>query len=235
VFFFLPVATTALLSRRPWTVYSLVGLCLAFLLIEFYPPALHWMDVHLVFRPSDANVVASLGSSFMHAGLFHLTANMLVFYLFGAAVECRLGWWRFLVLYFVAAMSGDLLYTLLCPEYLSHVGSVGASGAIYGVLAAYLVSFRHTKVRALYLVFLLFYLRAGVAEISAAVVIVGYALLDLLWMLLSGMSSEINYAAHLGGFIAGLGLAFILLRTLPRTEEDEAEEEEPRAPTPPAR
>ena len=221
LFFYLPVATTAPLSRRPVLVPILFYTCLGMFVLEAIPPVLDLMDAYLVFRPMNPTLLSSVGSTFLHGGFFHLIFNMLYLYIFGAAVETRLGWWRFLILYFGTALAGDMLFAALTPVELAHIGSIGASGAVYGVLAAYLLFFWDTKVRFIYFLWIFLYIKRGTAEISATLVIGFYALANLASLLLAGTESPVNYAAHMGGFAAGLGLALLLSRGLPVDEDAE--------------
>lgn len=149
-----------------------------------------------------------LSSMFMHAGWLHLAGNMLFLWIFGDNVEHRAGPVPFLVAYLLAGLVGSLAQILSEPG--SVIPTLGASGAISGVLGAYLVLFPRNRVT----VFLFRY-----ATQVPALVAIG---LWIVFQLINGLgasvvSSEtvggVAYLAHIGGFAAGL-LAGFLFRGL---------------------
>jgi len=138
---------------------------------------------------------------FVHSGWFHLGGNMLFLWIFGNNIEDRLGYFLFPIFYFLCGLGAAGLQIAASTD--SQVPMVGASGAISGLLAAYLVLY--PRARVLTLVFLGFF----VTIISLpAVVVIG---LWILLQLFSGIASigtisvgGVAYFAHIGGFIAGL-------------------------------
>jgi len=150
-------------------------------------------------------------SIFMHGGWTHLGGNMLFLFIFGDNVERRLGSLLYIAFYLVCGVIASAAQIATDPS--SVIPSLGASGAISGVLAAYLVYFPQNRVRVL----------VGFRFITEvpAILMIG------LWFLIqfiSGIGSiavsaetggGVAYFAHIGGFIAGLVLAF-LLRALGR-------------------
>lgn len=149
-----------------------------------------------------------LTSMFLHGGLGHVAMNMLTLWIFGNNVEDALGRVRFVIFYLVsgvaaalaqtvaAAMSGDAL-----------VPMVGASGAIAGVLAAYLVLFPHARV--LTLVIVIVFVR--LAHIPAGFFIGFWFLLQILSVVFGG-DPGVAFMAHIGGFVAG----YLLVRVIGR-------------------
>jgi len=147
-----------------------------------------------------------LTSTFMHGGWAHLGGNMLFLFIFGDNVERLYGWLRYLVFYLVCGLVASYAQVLSNPE--SVVPSLGASGAISGVLAAYLVNFPQNRVRVL--------IGWGYVTQVPAILMIG------LWALIqfaSGVGSiavsdqttgGVAYWAHIGGFIAGALIAFLL-------------------------
>jgi membrane associated rhomboid family serine protease len=145
-------------------------------------------------------------SMFMHGGWAHLGGNMLFLFIFGDNVERRLGSLLYLAFYLVCGVLASLAQVATNPE--SVIPSLGASGAISGVLAAYLVYFPQNRVRVL----------VGfrfVTEVPALMMIGLWALIQFI----SGIGSiavtdqttgGVAYFAHIGGFVAGLVLAFLL-------------------------
>jgi membrane associated rhomboid family serine protease len=152
-------------------------------------------------------------SMFMHGGLVHLGGNMLYLWIFGNNVEDYLGRAKFTVFYLLCGLGGHAAQIAVSRD--STVPTLGASGAIAGVLAAYLILY--PKARVLSLIFLGIFIR--VIEIPAF-------LLILFWILLQSLQGFASLGAgqmaqggvawfeHIGGFAAGLVLLMILSRGL---------------------
>jgi membrane associated rhomboid family serine protease len=168
------------------------------------------------FRPASPSIPKVFTAMFLHAGLFHLLGNMLFLWIYGDNVEHRLGRLGFLVVYLLtgcAATAGDALLRMG-----SAIPSVGASGAISGVLGLYFIWFPHNRVRMV--AFLPF---GWIFELSARVVLGLYILVDNLlpWLLAGGRTSGVAHGAHIGGFLAGVIVALALDRwSLGRREPD---------------
>ncbi len=140
-------------------------------------------------------------SMFMHGGLFHLAWNMLYFWIFGNNIEERLGHFRFILFYLFCGIVAALSHTLLSPG--SYVPMIGASGAVAGMLGAYILLFPMAKIHTV--VFLGFYVT--VVKIPSLIVIGFWAIIQVVSSLLSqGPDSQggIAFVAHVGGFVAGL-------------------------------
>ncbi|HEX4963835.1 MAG TPA: rhomboid family intramembrane serine protease [Thermoanaerobaculia bacterium] len=164
---------------------------------------------------------AALLSMFLHGGWGHLLGNMLFLWIFGDNVEDRLGHFRYLVFYLLSGFAATFAHLLANPG--STVAAVGASGAISGVLGAYL--FLYPKAPIQTLLILGFFVRL--------VFVPAWVFLPLwfLMQLLSGVATVgarttvetggVAWFAHIGGFIAGPILLFVLgggRRTVPRPE-----------------
>lgn len=140
-------------------------------------------------------------SMFMHGGLFHLLWNILFFWIFGNNIEERLGHIRFIFFYLFCGVAAALSHILLSPN--STVPMIGASGAVSGMLGAYILLFPMTQVRTI--VLLGFYIT--VVRVPALIVIGFWAIIQVLSALLSqGNAAQggIAFFAHVGGFVAGL-------------------------------
>jgi membrane associated rhomboid family serine protease len=143
-------------------------------------------------------------SMFMHGGLFHIGGNMLYLWIFGNNVEDTLGHTRYLVFYLLAGVAAALAQTVVGPS--SSVPMVGASGAISGVLGAYLLLFPGAHVTTL--IILGFFFR--VVQVPAMVVLGFWIVLQVLNGLGSfGTSGGVAFFAHIGGFVAGMGLLYV--------------------------
>lgn len=161
------------------------------------------------FRPGAPGLVDAFTSMFLHGGLMHLAGNMLFLWIYGDNVEHRLGPSAYLLLYLgtgLAAVGGDALLRAG-----SDVPTVGASGAISGVLGAYFLWFPRNRVRVFVLLpFLLFH----VFEVPARLVLGFYILVDNLLPVLvtGGAGGGVAYGAHIGGFVGGLAAAWVIER-----------------------
>jgi membrane associated rhomboid family serine protease len=144
-------------------------------------------------------------SMFMHGGWAHIGGNMLFLFVFGDNVERALGHLKYLLFYLVCGVVAAYAQILSSPE--SVIPSLGASGAISGALAAYLVYFPRNSVRVL----------VGfryVTQVPAVLMIGLWALLQFVSgigsIAVSEQTGGVAYWAHIGGFIAGVVLAFLL-------------------------
>jgi membrane associated rhomboid family serine protease len=197
-------------SRRPLPVvtYALIALNVLVFFIELNQGESfirQWAVVprQLVADPS-AEIPTIFTAMFMHAGWMHLLGNMLFLWIFGDNVEDHLGRAKFLIFYLVCGIAAALAQVAVSAE--SSIPNLGASGAISGVLAGYLVLFPKGRVRVL--------MRGRVVALPAVVVIGLWIVLQLISGIASFTQSAqtggIAYMAHIGGFVAGLALAFLL-------------------------
>lgn len=144
-------------------------------------------------------------SMFMHAGWAHLLGNMLYLWIFGDNVEDRLGHGLYFVFYILCGLAAT--FAQLAISLGSSVANVGASGAIAGVLGAYLIMFPRGRVNVL--------LGRFVTPMSALIVI-GFWILIQIFSQISVFSAGpqegggVAYMAHIGGFVAGVALTFLL-------------------------
>lgn len=136
-------------------------------------------------------------SMFMHGGIFHLVFNMLYLWIFGNNVEDFLGHAWFVVFYFLSGLGASLTHIVFNPN--SQVPMIGASGAIAGILGAYLILFPHARV--LTFVFLFFFIR--IIAIPAAFVLGIWILIQVLSI---GAGGGVAWFAHIGGFLIGIAL-----------------------------
>ena len=137
---------------------------------------------------------------FMHAGWLHILGNMLYLWIFGDNVEDSLGHIKFLVFYLLCGVAAT--FAQMAADPASNIPNLGASGAIAGVLASYLVLFPRQRVRVLVFSF--------VIPLPAIIVIGLWFVLQIFSQAGSTTTDGVAYMAHIGGFIAGLILTFIL-------------------------
>lgn len=161
----------------------------------------------IALAPPVATIFTSM---FLHGGWLHLAGNMLYLWIFGDNVEDRLGRVRFLAFYLACGAAAVFAQALPTPE--SRIPMVGASGAISGVLGAYLLMF--PRARVLVLVPLGFILK--VIRLPAVWVLGLWFAIQLVSSLLAPAGEGgVAFRAHLGGFVAGMVFAPLLLRRSP--------------------
>ncbi len=153
-------------------------------------------------------------SMFMHGGFMHLAGNMLYLWIFGNNVEDNLGKLHFIIFYLLSGIAAVGLHTVLDPN--SEIPLIGASGAIAGVLGAYMVLYPKARVHTV--IFLGFFVQ--VVRVPAKVLLVIWFGLQLLYGLpglVGGTGGGVAWFAHVGGFVFGW-LYFKLLRRRPAYE-----------------
>ena len=153
-------------------------------------------------------VITLFTSMFLHGGWMHLISNMWFMWIFGNNIEDELGHVKFLGFYLLCGLGAAFLQMALNPE--STIPMVGASGAISGVLGAYLLLYPRTKI--LTLVFLGFFITT--ARIAAVWFLGIWFALQAFWAFASapGDGGGVAFWAHVGGFLAGMGLILVMRR-----------------------
>jgi membrane associated rhomboid family serine protease len=155
--------------------------------------------------PDKSPYLPLLVSMFLHAGWLHLGGNMLFLWVFGNNVEDRLGRPLYLGFYLIGGLAASALQIALAPS--SAVPNLGASGAIAAILGAYLVMYPRARVLTL-----LFFISP--VELPAAIVLGSWFVLQL-FSGVGGIGDSVNagvaYWAHVGGFVAGVVMTYLLL------------------------
>ena len=199
-------------ARRttPVVTYALIAINVLFFLVELSAGDAFIERWSVVPRRLLANPVADFitifTAMFMHGGWMHLLGNMLYLWIFGDNVEDRLGHVRYLVFYILCGIAATFAQVLVDPN--SNIPNLGASGAIAGVLGAYLLMFPRGSVRVM--------MGRGIIPMPALIVIGFWALLQFLSGFGAIASTEqtggggVAYMAHVGGFVAGLVLAVLM-------------------------
>ena len=146
---------------------------------------------------------------FMHGGLLHLGGNMLFLWIFGNNVEDSMGRVKFVVFYVLGGLAATALQTIVDPN--AAVPNLGASGAIAAVLGGYLLLF--PRARVVTVIFIIFFFT--IVELPALIFLVVWFAQQALFGYFdltnpAGGGGGVAYFAHIGGFIAGLLLAFLL-------------------------
>ena len=214
-------------TRPVVTVTLIVVNCLVFVFQLSLPEESHYALVHLFgavparmtklplyFAPELYNpLVSAFTSMFLHGGWLHLLGNMLYLWIFGNNVEDSMGFVRFIAFYLVCGLAAAAVQTAADP--VSGVPMIGASGAIAGVLGAYLILHPFARVHTLLIIFI--FIR--VITLPAIVVLAFWFLIQLMYGLSpAGTQGGVAWHAHIGGFITGL----VLIRFFQRGQRSRA-------------
>ncbi|MDX2263799.1 MAG: rhomboid family intramembrane serine protease [Hyphomicrobiales bacterium] len=153
-----------------------------------------------------AEAATLISSMFMHGGIAHILGNMVYLWTFGDNIEDRLGHFGYALFYIATGLAAIAAQTAFNPG--SNIPNVGASGAIAGVLGAYILLFPHGKVRLL--------TQVGVIYLPAIIAIGLWFVLQFTGILGALSQTEdvggVAYMAHIGGFVAGFVLALFFAR-----------------------
>jgi membrane associated rhomboid family serine protease len=219
----LPFADDNPHTTVPVVNYTLIGLCIAAFVWQMSlgqrggEAAIHAfglvpghllgtvrLDPRVDVLPAWATIFTSM---FLHGGLMHLGGNMLYLWIFGDNIEASLGRVRYLIFYLLCGIAAALGQTLVAPD--SAIPMIGASGAISGVLGAYFVLHPRANIR----VFVWLFVYISVWNLPAFLVLGGWFLMQL-WSSLTAVAGQpgVAFAAHAGGFIAGVVLVFFFRR-----------------------
>ena len=190
----------------PVVTYALIALNILFFLVELSGGeafSVKWAFVPNRFLANPAGDFPTLFTSmFMHAGWLHLGGNMLYLWIFGDNVEDIFGHVKFIIFYLLCGLAAT--FAQLVFSLSSNVPNLGASGAIAGVLGAYIVLFPRRQVRVLQ--------GQQVIPVPALIVIGIWIVLQLfsgIGSIASAAQGGVAYMAHIGGFLAGLVLTFL--------------------------
>lgn len=163
----------------------------------------------LILHREGGGALTAITHMFMHGGLLHLGGNMLFLWVYGRRVEDVCGPWRFLVFYLCCGVFADIVSTAV--SYNSDVPAVGASGAVAGIIGAYLILFPTGRIRTM----IVFYFVPTFPAIRAYWLILYWFLIEQLPFAINALVNQadydIGYWAHIGGFFASL-LIFLFLR-----------------------
>jgi membrane associated rhomboid family serine protease len=195
-------------GRFPWMNWLLIAAnVLVFMLFEQDPRYEATVNEY-GFVPASFSALTILTSMFLHGGFMHLLGNMWFLYLFGDNVENRCGPFKYLCAYLLCGVAGCFSHLFFFPD--STIPSIGASGAIFGVLGMYLFFFPANRVRIFYWIIIL----VGRIAVPALWVIGLWFAMELFYSRLqtvAGIESGIGHLAHSGGFVAGVLLAAFYL------------------------
>lgn len=181
------------------------------------------------FIPARLNLFKLLISLFLHGSFFHVFGNMLYLWIVGCNMEDDWGWPRFLGLYLLSGIAAGLSHCIFDPNMT--LPCIGASGAVAGVMGAFMIQHFKTRIRFAYFFILIFRPIWGTFRIMAGAVLPFWFLMELLYAQ-SGIQTGTAHWAHVGGFI--FGMAAVIITKYLTVKEPHAAEKVPADRTAPA-
>ncbi len=167
------------------------------------------------------NLYTIFTSMFLHGGFMHILFNALFLWIFGDNIEDYFGRTKFLTIYFGAGISASLAHVLFFPS--STVVTIGASGAIAGIMGAYFIEYPRANV----LTFLFIFLFFTIVKVPSFVFLGIWILIQFItasFTTVAGAEVSVAYWAHIGGFVAGAVLAYIFSGERSKAREKISEE-----------
>jgi membrane associated rhomboid family serine protease len=150
--------------------------------------------------PGKVVVLAVLVTMFLHASIPHLFGNMLFLWVFGASLEANRGWWRYLLLYLVGGVLATAAHVAVDPN--STVPIVGASGAIAAVMGAYFVLWPSARLKTI-----IWFGPLLLRKVKAFWLLLVW--FSTQFLILAAASSQVAWAAHVGGFVFGAAVGLV--------------------------
>ena len=216
-------------AGRPIVTYFLIGICVLVFLIQlgsqsyktgqlFYSYGLipsvlmghNQLPIDLYMVPAYVTIFSSM---FMHGGFMHLIGNMLYMWIFADNIEDNLGPAKFIIFYLLSGVGAAMAQVFM--DVHSQVPMVGASGAIGGVLGAYLINYPNATV----LVLIPFGFFSQLIKIRALYVLGFWFVLQFInSSMISSQGGGVAYAAHIGGFVSGMILILFFNKTTKKTK-----------------
>jgi len=210
-FYYIPVGIDAELKRFPLAT-ALFSLLCAFVFVanRFFVDAIPINLRDWIYYPGFSPVITSLSAAFLHYDWFHIISNLVYLVLFGCYLEDRIGTVWFALLFVGSAMAGNLAQGWYNVHVLkTGLGIIGASGAVSGLMGAFLVRLRHHNVRIAWWVFapLMATNRAGRSDLHVVFAMALWVLLQVVRGLvqLEGGGANVAYLTHVAGFSFGVG------------------------------
>lgn len=173
---------------------------------DFWPFYMKYaVTPRLILSGQGGGALSNVTAMFLHANLLHLLGNMFALWVFGRRVEDACGPWRFLAFYLLAGTWAHILYVLVQSD--SRIPGIGASGAIFGLMGAYLLLYPGGRIRTLVFISIV-PLVPRVRALWIVLYLVGIQIIPAIQVLLRQADYSVNHWAHLGGFFSAI---FILL------------------------
>lgn len=196
-----PYASNNPIERKPKVTESIILINMLIFTAGLLTGNVEEMIDLLGYIPDDMNPLKALTSMFMHAGIVHLLFNMWFLYLFGASVENRLGRVKYLLFYLGCGVVSVLIYHLVSGIENSGIPLVGASGAISGIIGAYLILFPFSDFKIFYW---FFFFWMGTMDLAALFYIGLWIIVQIaLGFITAYTGAQVAFWAHIGGFFFG--------------------------------
>ena len=207
----IPLRDTQPSYTFPFVTVAIIVLNVFAFLYEFMmdPYELNFFIAHYGVIPTRFQWMDVLTSIFLHGGWMHLIGNMWFLWIYGDNVEDILGHSQYLIFYLLCGLAATMVHVLFNGD--SRVPTIGASGAIAGVMGAYVVKFPHSKITTLVPVFVFI----TTMEIPAYIILLYWFVIQFF----SGVGSVghshlsqggVAWFAHIGGFLAGIALILVM-------------------------
>jgi membrane associated rhomboid family serine protease len=206
----IPLRTCSLYNQSPLPNWGIIGTCVAIYLAMISPGPKDWVEALVLV---DATPSGLFGHMFVHAGILHLVGNMLFLWVFGNTVCAKVGPILYVPVYLLCGLGAAFCHLLMT----TNAPAVGASGAINGVIAFYLVLQPVNDVDMLFL-----FLWRGIRFTIAGFWVILFWFAWDIFGLMHGSHSRVAFTAHVGGFVTGfvLGNLFIVLKLVKMDEYD---------------
>ncbi|MCP4020572.1 MAG: rhomboid family intramembrane serine protease [Desulfobacteraceae bacterium] len=225
----IPVRDTQPSECFPIVTYTIMGLNLLVFLFQFYyagfqneqfyfiyglVPAKYTIQEISMYFPFSNQVISIFTYMFLHGGFIHFIGNMWTLYIFGDNVEDHLGSMRYLGFYILCGLISGLAHFLLNP--FSKIPTIGASGAIAGVMGAYFLLYPRSRILTIIPIIII----PWFLEIPAYIFLGVWFLIQFFNAAIIDTGASIAWWAHIGGFIAGIVLV-LFLKKLPKSNTSE--------------
>ncbi len=210
----IPIRDTQSSSTRPIATYMFIAVNTFVFLLQLgtgfhneevlytygLVPAKYNVDAISMYFSTINHIISLFSYMFLHGGFFHFVGNMLFLYVFGDNVEDYLGHFRFVIFYVLCGLFSGLFHLALNP--ISRIPTIGASGAIAGIMGAYFLLYPRSKILTIIPIIIIpFFI-----EIPAFIFLGGWFLIQFYNLAGQGDMSQIAWWAHIGGFLSGIAL-----------------------------
>ncbi|MCX7919397.1 MAG: rhomboid family intramembrane serine protease [bacterium] len=204
-------------EKVPYVTYSLIGInIIVYIYFGWIRGNYEEFVTQFGFIPAQFDFLTVFTSMFLHGDIFHLAGNMLYLWIYGDNVEAKFGKIRFLLFYLSSGVVAHGLQTAFSTNL--QIPNIGASGAIAGVLGAYLVLFPRAKI--IFWYFFIFYFRIYTGRFKViAWLVLGFWFLQQIIFGYFGLSQTtaqeggVAFFAHIGGFLCGVGVMLLFRQT----------------------
>jgi len=219
MFFLWPIRDEFGVKRFPYVNFTIIFINIFVFILFGFRSSYQDIVNTFGFIPDRFSILTIFTSMFLHGGLMHLAGNMWYLYLMGDNIEDRWGHVQYLLFYLFSGVIATLFYGLFATGNARSIPSIGASGAISGVLGAYVLLFPRSRITFWYYIFVFYRIYSGTFDVFAWFWILLWFIQQAVGMITSMHSSAtggIAFGAHVGGFLAGVLIGF-LTKTFQRT------------------